>query len=102
MSVKSKMPEKAVFEALYQLYSKKELAAMFGVSKRTINNYINKTGVQRHLLEYIPTNVTPPNDVLCRLSKLYTDKELANAYNIPTRTMKYWREKVGINKREFE
>ena len=101
MAAKCKLPEKTIFESLYQLYSNKELADMFGVSKNTVNNHIHRTGVQRRLLEHIPTNICPPTDVLCRLSKLYTDRELAVAYNVPPRTVKYWREKVGINKREF-
>lgn len=98
MGAKCKLPEKTVFESLYQLYSNKELAEMYGVSKSTINNHIHRTGVKRHLLEHIPTDVLPPTDILRILSKLYTDGEIAVAYNVPVRTVKYWREKVGINK----
>lgn len=94
-SGKPAKPSKEELEALLdQGLQVKQIAEMYQRNGSTVSTWITQYGIK----DRKPRQEKPSKDVLLKLSKNYSDYEIAQMYNVAESTVKCWRNNEGICK----
>lgn len=92
----AKLPGVAEFVEVYDQYSNKELAKLYGVKVSAVQKMARKVDVRKS--DTGRPGSAPDEAELKELCIHHTDKEIAEMHNVCPGTVAYWRKKAGIKK----